>query len=316
MKTVKVPIGNTLIVTAVGVTASVKQVEDPTIGALIWPATNRIFGPYLVERNFLVSETATATLAVRATAANIGSLFFAQSSAPVTATQATLNINPTGDDNGVTFTSVIYGSQGVRTSIHYRDPGAVSQSLSVSVVGNAIVINLATDANGDIITTAAEIVAAVNANPAAAAVVAASLYTADSGSADDGSGVVTAMPIAVLTGGSGSFINEALPGAWCIDYTNGATYTNTGTKAAPVWTASVTTAAYAATSSIVNGLAAMHLYGAGAPVNYTDGDPPATGEGTAPTGALYSDTTSGTGRVYRNSGTQAQPTWTMMGDAP
>jgi hypothetical protein len=76
------------------------------------------------------------------------------------------------------------------------------------------------------------------------------------------------------------------------------------------------TAAYAATSATVNALASLHLYGEGAPVDYTDGDPEATGEGTAPPGALYSVISgTGAGDVYRNSGTQAQPTWTKLADA-
>jgi len=60
-------------------------------------------------------------------------------------------------------------------------------------------------------------------------------------------------------------------------------------------------------------LASLHLYGAGAPVDYTDGTPPATGEGVALKGALYSDITAGL--VYRNSGSQAQPIWTKLADA-
>lgn len=53
--------------------------------------------------------------------------------------------------------------------------------------------------------------------------------------------------------------------------------------------------------------------GAGVPVDYTDGTPPATGEGTSPPGALYIDTTNA--NVYRNDGTQAQPIWKMLADA-
>lgn len=60
-------------------------------------------------------------------------------------------------------------------------------------------------------------------------------------------------------------------------------------------------------------LATLHLSGAGAPVDYTDGTPPATGEGVALKGALYSDTTGGL--VYRNKGTQAQPIWQPLADA-
>lgn len=57
----------------------------------------------------------------------------------------------------------------------------------------------------------------------------------------------------------------------------------------------------------------LYLSGAGAPVDYTDGTPPATGEGVALPGALYTDTTGGT--VYRNSGSQAEPAWTALADA-
>ncbi len=59
-------------------------------------------------------------------------------------------------------------------------------------------------------------------------------------------------------------------------------------------------------------LEARHLYGEGAPVDYTDGTPPATGEGVSEKGFLYSDITGGL--VYRNSGTKAQPIWTRLGD--
>jgi hypothetical protein len=74
-----------------------------------------------------------------------------------------------------------------------------------------------------------------------------------------------------------------------------------------------TLAAFGATSSTVNVLAALHRYGEGAPVDYTDGTPPATGEGSSPKGALYSDITGGF--VYRNSGSQLQPVWTKLADA-
>jgi len=72
-------------------------------------------------------------------------------------------------------------------------------------------------------------------------------------------------------------------------------------------------ASWVALTAQVTAIASRHLYGAGAPVDYTDGTPPATGEGVAPAGALYSDTT--TGFVYRNSGSQAEPIWTKLGDA-
>lgn len=59
--------------------------------------------------------------------------------------------------------------------------------------------------------------------------------------------------------------------------------------------------------------ATLLINGAGAPVDYTDGTPPASGEGIVPKGGLYIDTTDGF--VYRNSGTPAHQTWTKLGDA-
>lgn len=54
--------------------------------------------------------------------------------------------------------------------------------------------------------------------------------------------------------------------------------------------------------------------GAGAPVDYTDGDPVATGQDTAIPGTLYIDTTNAV--VYRNDGTAAEPAWVALADAP
>lgn len=54
------------------------------------------------------------------------------------------------------------------------------------------------------------------------------------------------------------------------------------------------------------------ISGAGAPVDYTDGDPVATGDGVSVKGGLYVDTTNGL--VYRNSGTAAHPAWTRLAD--
>jgi len=67
-----------------------------------------------------------------------------------------------------------------------------------------------------------------------------------------------------------------------------------------------------ATAAALAALSALHLSGAGVPVDYTDGSPPATGEGVAPKGALYSDTDGGL--VYRNSGTMAEPIWQALAD--
>ncbi len=52
---------------------------------------------------------------------------------------------------------------------------------------------------------------------------------------------------------------------------------------------------------------------AGAPVDYTDGTPPATGEGVAGIGSEYVNTT--TGKHYFNGGTKAEPLWKIVTSA-
>jgi len=54
----------------------------------------------------------------------------------------------------------------------------------------------------------------------------------------------------------------------------------------------------------------VHLAGSGAPVDYTDGDPAATGEGVAAIGSFYTDTA--TGNLYVNTGTKAEPIWQQL----
>lgn len=55
------------------------------------------------------------------------------------------------------------------------------------------------------------------------------------------------------------------------------------------------------------------ITGDGVPVDFTDGDPVATGDGYAGTGSLYIRTA--TGKHYVNSGTKAEPTWGIVTSA-
>jgi hypothetical protein len=245
--------------------------------------------------------------------ATLGNVLFTSAGAPASAVQASANVNPAGAENGLTFTAREYGVGGNSITVTYLNPGANDAALSVSVAGKSIVVSLATGEAGAITSTAAEVLAAIEASNAANELVTVEIMAGDTGGSDDGSGVVTAMASTALEGGAGFGIAVALPGALCIDTSTPAAYNNTGTRAAPVWSALIGAATFGGTTSTVNALSSLHLYGAGAPVNYTDGDPVATGENTAPKGALYSDTTNGF--VYRNSGTQPQPTWTKLGDA-
>lgn len=111
-------------------------------------------------------------------------------------TAATLSTALTGNNNDLLFTAVTAGADGNDITIRYVDPAAISQALAVSVLGTAITVSLATDGAGVITSTAAQVDAAIDALPAAAA-----LVTPANKAANDGSGVVIAMAAAALTGG-------------------------------------------------------------------------------------------------------------------
>jgi len=155
--------------------------------------------------------------------------------APDATAQATLSRDPAGDENALTFTSVAYGAGANDITIEYVDPSANDAVLSVVVTASAIVVNLATGVAGAITSTAAEVLAAIEAEAAAAALVTVAIDTGDTGVADDGSGVVTALAAAAMTGGAGVGIGVAGIGSRYTDITNGVLYLNTGTKSVPVW---------------------------------------------------------------------------------
>lgn len=66
-------------------------------------------------------------------------------------------------------------------------------------------------------------------------------------------------------------------------------------------------------TGVIVGTETYILKGDGAPVDYTDGDPAATGEGVTGIGSIYIDVTNG--KLYVNGGTKAQPTWKLVTSA-
>ncbi|MBE2319259.1 chitobiase/beta-hexosaminidase C-terminal domain-containing protein [Solirubrobacter sp. CPCC 204708] len=95
----------------------------------------------------------------------------------------------------VVLTSRLYGHLGGNSlTARIVPPTAANQSLSVSLVGNAIRINPATDASGAITSTAAQVVDAVNAHADASQLVVASKYRTFAGN-----GVVKAGPVSPLS---------------------------------------------------------------------------------------------------------------------
>lgn len=100
-----------------------------------------------------------------------------------------------GEGSDVIYTAVTAGSDANDITIEYVDPGAVSQPLTITVVGDAITVSLATDAAGVITSTATLVAAAINGDAAASALVTAV--------EKDGAGasLVTAMAETALAGG-------------------------------------------------------------------------------------------------------------------
>lgn len=112
------------------------------------------------------------------------------------AVKASLATSLTGTNNDLDYTADTAGTAGNSISVRYVDPASANASLSVSVSGKDITVNLATDGSNAITSTAAQVKAAIEAVPAAAALVDIANH-----SGNDGSGVVTALAKTNLSGG-------------------------------------------------------------------------------------------------------------------
>ncbi|MBI1345081.1 hypothetical protein GC163_02200 [bacterium] len=112
-----------------------------------------------------------------------------------------------GANNDVTFTDARTGTQTQAINVAFNDPAANSQSLSVTVGidGNGdhlITVNLATDANGNVTTTADQLADYINTSSDAGAVAARALVSAEA--SGDGSGVVADRDAAALSASTGT----------------------------------------------------------------------------------------------------------------
>lgn len=96
-----------------------------------------------------------------------------------------------GDNKDLKFVAKVYGTT---PTVTYTDPG-IEGSLSIGVVGNDITVTLACNVGGEEISTASEIMAAINADVDASALLEAYLKTGS-----DGSGVPAGMVQTALSG--------------------------------------------------------------------------------------------------------------------
>jgi hypothetical protein len=140
---------------------------------------NFLHGAEVVEINDGTRTISTVRSSV------IGVVGTAPDSAPEV--KATLATGAVGSNNALTYTAKLNGALGNGISVHQVDPRANDATLQVTVSGKAIRVSLATGATGTITSTAAQVLAAVQANTAAAA-----LVTVANTGASTGAGVVTA----------------------------------------------------------------------------------------------------------------------------
>lgn len=106
-----------------------------------------------------------------------------------------------GTTNTITLTAVTAGAAGNSITAQFIDPGENNAALRVVVVGTVVLVYYATGGTGTITSLPAQVKAAINSVPAAAALVVAT---------HAGTAAMAAIAIAPLTGGS----NAAAPTTW------------------------------------------------------------------------------------------------------
>ncbi|MGH8824210.1 MAG: M14 family metallopeptidase [Jiangellaceae bacterium] len=84
--------------------------------------------------------------------------------------------------NAFYVTSHAWGHEGGNDlGLETRNPGVPNSPLTVTVENGTVVVSLATDSSGALVSTAAQVVAAINASPAASALMSASTYRGNAG---------------------------------------------------------------------------------------------------------------------------------------
>jgi len=108
--------------------------------------------------------------------------------------RALIKIDMTNENADLTYIARETGESGNSISVTHSDPSGNNQPLQVSIDGTDITISMATDSEGTITSTAAEVKAAVDAHSEASALVTVKIE-------GDGSGVVNIVVKTMLSGG-------------------------------------------------------------------------------------------------------------------
>lgn len=123
---------------------------------------------------------------------------------PAAAVAASLVTGVVANNNAILFTAKQAGLVGNDISVKLTDPAGNDKVLSVDVVGRDIMISLATGGAGAITSTAAQIIAAIEASAAD------DLVTVDNSEASSGVGVVAAVALTNLAGGTDASVGRML----------------------------------------------------------------------------------------------------------
>jgi hypothetical protein len=146
--------------------------------------------------------------------------------APVNAIAASLATALTGTNNDLDFTAKVKGAAGNDITITYVNPGVETATESVAVTGSDIVVTLRRVSS--VLSTAAQVQAAIEANAEANA-----LVSVENHSTDTGASSVIAMSETPLAGGV-----DGTPGeAWEQRYNGGYLYLHASDAAGTVSTA-------------------------------------------------------------------------------
>lgn len=150
----------------------------------------------LVHTGGVLPVTAEGTITAGTDLVQVGTDGKAKKYTPGSGAAATATSGVVADNNALTYTARDAGAGGNGVSVQLKDPAGNSQSLSVTVNGNDIVVNLATDGSGVITSTATLVKAAIEASAGAN-----SLVSVAHTSTSTGAGVVVAQAATPLTGG-------------------------------------------------------------------------------------------------------------------
>lgn len=159
---------------------------------------------WVIDIQNTLNQGIDGTMASGGNASAIVALQTGEAAAAVT---ATLTTALAGTNNDLVFTATSAGVAGNSTTIAYSDPGGVTATASISVIGTNIIISLGRAASA-INTTAAGIKTLIDGFAPAAA-----LVTVANAASNDGTGLVIALAATPLASGANASVTYSTVGS-------------------------------------------------------------------------------------------------------